>query len=158
MRRLLSYVLEQMGFPEEPGIEMRDRCPHVVSVDRVMTMPVHFHIRQRDREEVPGEEAEDAHRDDPPAPEPEVQRSPTLVLECSPPSPPHTTSAAAPTDTPGPSYLAHQSLEYTHVSSSDGCDLHTSSHSGSPACSPRAEVDPVLHYASADHDPPGSSS
>ena len=24
--RLLSYVLEQMGFPEEPGIEMRDTC------------------------------------------------------------------------------------------------------------------------------------
>ena len=117
MPRLLSYVLEQMGFPEEPGIEMRDRCPHVVSVDRVMTMPVHFHIRQRDREEVPGEEAEDAHRDDPPAPEPEVQRSPTPVLDRSPPSLPHTTSAAAPTDTPGPSYPAHQSPEYTHVSS-----------------------------------------
>ena len=47
MPRLLSYVLEQMGFPEEPGIEMRDRCPHIVSVDRVMTMPVHFHIRHR---------------------------------------------------------------------------------------------------------------
>ena len=45
MPRLLSYVLKQMGFPEEPGIEMRDRCPHIVSVDRVMTMPVHFHIR-----------------------------------------------------------------------------------------------------------------
>ena len=72
MPRLLSYVLEQMGFLEEPGIEMRDRCPHIVSVDRVMTMPVHFHIRPRDQEEVPNEEAEDAHRDDPPAPEPEV--------------------------------------------------------------------------------------
>ena len=117
MPRLLSYVLEQMGFPEEHGIEMRDRCPHVVSVDRVMTMPVHFHIRQRDREEVPGEEAEDAHRDDPPAPEPEVQRSPTPVSDRSPPSPPHTTSAAAPTDTPGPSYSVHQSPEYTRVSS-----------------------------------------
>ena len=46
MPRLLSYILEQMGFPEEPGIEMRDRCPHIVSVDRVMIMPVHFHIRQ----------------------------------------------------------------------------------------------------------------
>ena len=54
MPRLLSYILEQMGFPEEPGIEMRDRCLHIVSVDRVMTMPVDFHIRQRDREEVPG--------------------------------------------------------------------------------------------------------
>ena len=117
MPRLLSYVLEQMGFPEEPGIEMRDRCPHIVSVDRVMTMPVHFHIRQRDREEVPGEEAEDAHRDDPPAPEPEVPRSSTPISDRSPPSPPHTTSAAVPTDTPGPSFSAHQSPEYTHVSS-----------------------------------------
>ena len=82
-----------------------------------MTMPVHFHIRQRDREEVPGEEAEDAHRDDPPAPEPEVQRSSTPISDRSPPSPPHTTSAAVHTDTPGPSYSAHQSPEYTHVSS-----------------------------------------
>ena len=119
MPRLLSYILEQMGFPEEPGIEMRDRCPHVVSVDQVMIMPVHFHISQRDQEEVPGQEADDAHRDDPPAPEPEVQRTPTPtpISDRSPPSPPHTTPAAAPTDTPGPSYSAHQSPEYTHVSS-----------------------------------------
>ena len=41
---------------------------------------------------------------------------------------------------------------------SDGCYLHPSSHTGSPACSPGAEVDPVLLYASADHDPLGSSS
>ena len=71
----------------------------------------------RPREDVPGEEAEDAHRDDPPAPAPDVQRSPTPISDRSPPSPPHTTSAAAPTDTPGPSYSAHQSPEYTHVSS-----------------------------------------
>ena len=99
MPRLICYVLEQMGFPEEPRIEMRARCSHVVSVDRVMTMPVSFHIRPQDQEEVPGQEAEDAHRDDPPAPEPEVQRTP--IPDRSPPSPPHTTSAAA--DTPGPS-------------------------------------------------------
>ena len=105
-----------MGFPEEPQIEMRDRCPHIVSVDRVMTMPVHFHIRPQDQEEVPGQEAEDAHTDMP-APEPEVQRTPTPISYRSPPSHPHTTSAAAPTDTPGPSYSAHQSPEYTHVSS-----------------------------------------
>ena len=104
MPRLLCYVLEQMGFPKEPRIEIRARCPHVVSVDRVMTMPVSFHIRPQDQEEVPGQEAEDAH-DDMPAPEPEVQRTP--ILDRSPPSPPHTTSAAAPTDTPGPSYSAH---------------------------------------------------
>ena len=102
-----------MGFPEEPRLEMRVRCLHVVSVDRVMTMPVSFHIRPQDQEEVPGQEAEDRHVDDIPAPEPEVQRTP--ISDRSPPSPPHTTSAAA--DAPGPSYSAHHSPEYTHVSS-----------------------------------------
>ena len=114
MPRLLCYVLEQMGFPEEPRLKMRTRCLHVVSVDRVMTMPVSFHIHLQDQEEVPGQEAADHHVDDIPAPEPEVQRTP--ISNRSPPSPPHTTSAAAPTDTPGPSYLAHHSPEYTHAS------------------------------------------
>ena len=117
MPRLLCYVLEQMGFSEEPRIEMRDRCPHVVSVDRVMTMPVSFHIRPQDTEEVPGQEADDHHADDMPAPEPEVQRTPIPISDRSPPSPPHTTSAAAPTDTPGPSYSAYHSPEYAHASS-----------------------------------------
>ena len=49
MPRLLCQVLEHMGFPEEPRIEMRARCPLVVSVERVMTMPVSFHIRPQDR-------------------------------------------------------------------------------------------------------------
>ena len=115
MLRLLCYVLEHMGFPEEPRLEMRARCPQVVSVERVMTMPVAFHIRPQDQEEVPGQEAEDHHVDDMPAPEPEVQRTP--IPDRSPPSPPHTTSAAAPTDTPGPSYSAHHSPEYIHASS-----------------------------------------
>ena len=112
MPRLLCYVLEQMGFPEEPRLKMRARCLHVVSVDRVMTMPVSFHIRPQDQEEVPGQEAEDAYTDML-APEPEVQRTP--VSGRSPPSPPHTTSAAA--DAPGPSYSAHYSPEYSHASS-----------------------------------------
>ena len=113
MPRLLCYVLEQMGFLEEPRLEMRARCLHVVSVDRVMTMPVSFHIRPQDQEEVPGQEAADHHVDDIPAPEPEVQRTP--ISDRSPPSPPHTTSAAA--DAPGPSYSAHHSPEYIHASS-----------------------------------------
>ena len=117
MPRLHCYVLEQMGFPEEPRIEMRDRGPHVVSVDRVMTMPVSFHTQPQDQEEVPGQEADDHHADDMPAPEPEVHRTPTPIPDRSPPSPPHITSAAAPTDTPGPSYSTHHSPEYTHVSS-----------------------------------------
>ena len=116
MPRLLCYVLEQMGFPEEPRIEMRARFPHVVSVNRVMTMPVSFHIRPQDQEEVPGQEAEDAHADML-VPEPEIQRTPTPIPDRSPPSPAHTTSAAAPTDTPGPSYSAHHSPEYIHASS-----------------------------------------
>ena len=80
-----------------------------------MTTPVSFHLRRQDQEEVPGQVAEDAHTDDMPAPEPEVQRSPAPQM--SPPSPPrHTTSAAA-ADTPGPSYSAHHSPEYIHASS-----------------------------------------
>ena len=54
MPRLLCQVLEHMGFPTEPRIEMRVRCPLVLSVERVMTMPVSFHLRQQDQEEVPG--------------------------------------------------------------------------------------------------------
>ena len=115
MPRLLCYVLEHLGFLEEPRLEMRVRCPLVMSVERVMTMPVSFHIRPQDQEEVPGQEAEDHHADDIPAPEPEIPRSPAPHM--SPSSPPrHTTSAAA-TDTPGPSFSAHHSPEYIHASS-----------------------------------------
>ena len=46
MPRLLCQVLEHMGFPEEPRIERRVRCPLVMSVEQVMTMPVSFHLRQ----------------------------------------------------------------------------------------------------------------
>ena len=115
MPRLLCQVLEHMEFPEEPRIEMRVGCPLVLSVERVMTIPVSFHLRQQDQKEVPDQVAEDSHRDDMPAPEPEIQRSPAPQM--SPPSPPpHTTSAAA-ADTPGPSYSAHHSPEYVHASS-----------------------------------------
>ena len=102
MPRLLCQVLEHMGFPEEPRIEMRVRCPLVLSMERVMAMLISFILQQQDQEEVP-------------APEPEVERSPAPYV--SPPSPhPHATSTAA-TDTPGPSYSAHHSPEYVHASS-----------------------------------------
>ena len=115
MPRLLCQVLEHMGFPEEPRIEMRVRCPLVMSVEQVMTMPVSFNLRQQDQEEIPDQVAEDSHRDDILAPEPKIQRSPAPQM--SPPfPPPHTTSAAA-ADTPGPSYSAHHSPEYIHASS-----------------------------------------
>ena len=117
MPRLLCQVLEHLGFPEEPRIESRIRCPLVLSLERVMTMPVSFLLRQQDQEEVPDQVTEDSHRDDMHAPEPERERSPAPHM--SPPSPPpHSTSAAA-TDTPGPSYSAHHSPEYVHASSSE---------------------------------------
>ena len=91
-----------MGFPEEPRIEMRVRCPLVLSMERVMAMPISFILQQQDQEEVP-------------ALEPEVERSPAPHV--SPPSPhPHATSTAA-ADAPGPSYTSHHSPEYVHASS-----------------------------------------
>ena len=102
MPRLLFQVLEHLGFPEEPRIEMRVRCPVILSMERVMAMPISFILQQQDQEEVP-------------APEPEVDRSPAPHV--SPPSPPpHTTSVAA-ANTPSPSYSAHHSPEYVHTSS-----------------------------------------
>ena len=102
MPRLLCQVLEHLGFPEEPRIEMRVRCPLVLSMERVMAMPVSFILQPQDQEEVPAHELE-------------VQRSP--APQVSPPSPPlHTTSAAA-ADTPGPSHSAHHSPEHVHASS-----------------------------------------
>ena len=113
--RLLSHVLEHMGFPEEPRIERRIQCPQVLSMVRAMVMPISFLLQQQDQEEVPDQEAEDSHRTDSHALEPEVERSP--VPHMSPPSPPpHATSAAA-ADTPGPSYTAQHSPEHIHVSS-----------------------------------------
>ena len=113
MPRLLCQVLEHMGFPEEPRIERRFRFPQVLSIERAMVMPISFLLQQQDREEVPDQEAKDSHRIDSHALEPEVERSP--VPDMSPPSPTLPTSAAAPADTPGPSYTAQHSPEYIHV-------------------------------------------
>ena len=115
MPRLLCQVLEHLGFPEEPQIEMRVRYPQVLSIERAMVMPISFLLQQQDQEEVPDPEAEHSHRGGSHAPEPEVQRSP--VPDMSPLSPPLPTSAIAPVDTPGPSYTAQHSPEYVHVSS-----------------------------------------
>ena len=128
--RLLSHVLEHMGFPEEPRIERRIRCPQVLSMERAMVMPISFLLQQQDQEEVPDQVAEDSYRTNSHAPKPEVKRSP--VPHMSPPSPPpHATSAAA-ADTPGPSYIAQHSPEHIHVSSrelaavmDDVCSLAT---------------------------------
>ena len=113
MPRLLFQVQENLGFPEEPQIEMRVRCPQLLSMERVMVMPISFLLQQQDQEEVPDQEAEDFHRRDSHASEPEMERSP--VPDISLPSHPPLASATAPTDTPGPSYTTQHSPEYVHV-------------------------------------------
>ena len=42
MPRVLSQVLEHLGFPEEPRIERRFRCPQVLPMERAMMMPISF--------------------------------------------------------------------------------------------------------------------
>ena len=110
MLRLLSQVLEHLGFPVEPRIERRIRCPQVLSMERALVMPISFLLQQQDQEEVPDEVAEDPLRGDDPTPEVEVERIP--VPDLSPPSPP-----PPPTDTPGPSYSSQHSPERVPVSS-----------------------------------------
>ena len=114
MPRLLSQVLEHLGFPEEPRIERRFRCPQVLSMERAMVMPNSFLLQRQDHEEVPDLEAEDSQRRDVHAPEVEMERSP--VPDISPPSHPPPASATAPANTPGTSYTAQHSPEYVHVS------------------------------------------
>ena len=114
MPRLLCQVLEHLGFPEEPRIEMRVGCPQVLSMERAMVMPISFLLQQQDQEEVPDPEVEHSHRGGSHASEPEMERSP--MPDRSPPSPPPPVSAAAPADTPGPSYIAQHSPEYVHAS------------------------------------------
>ena len=79
-----------------------------------MVMPISFLLQQQDQEEVPDQEVEDSHRRDSHAPEVKMERSP--VPDRSPPSPPTPTSATAPADTLGPSYIAQHSPKYVHAS------------------------------------------
>ena len=51
--RLLSQVLEHLGFPEEPRIERRIRCPQGVSLERSLVMSISFLLQQQDQDEVP---------------------------------------------------------------------------------------------------------
>ena len=44
--RLLSQVLEHLGFPEEPWIERRIQFPLVLSMERAMVMPISFLLQQ----------------------------------------------------------------------------------------------------------------
>ena len=83
-----------------------------------MLMPISFLLQQQDQEKVPDSEAEDSHRYDIHALEVEMERSPLPdISPPSPPSPPPHATAAALTDTPGPSYTAQHTPEHIHVSS-----------------------------------------
>ena len=115
--RLLSQVLEHLGFPEEPRIERRISCTQVLSMERSLTMPISFVLQRQDQEDVPDEVVEDPPRGEDPVPgvEVEVERSP--VPDLSPPSPPPPPSAPAPADTADPSYTVQQSPEPIHISS-----------------------------------------
>ena len=62
MPRLLCQVLEHLGFPEEPRILRRFRCPQILSMERAIVIPISFLLQQQDKEEVPDQEAEDSHR------------------------------------------------------------------------------------------------
>ena len=116
MPHLLSQVLEHLGFPEEPRIERRIRCPQVLSMERSLTMPISFLLQQQDQEEVQDEIAEDPPRGKDHVPEVElgVERSPRHDL--SPPSPPPPPSTLAPTNTVVPSSTTQHSPEHVQFS------------------------------------------
>ena len=117
MPRLLSQVLEHLGFPEEPRIERRISCTQVLSTERSLYMPISIILQQQEQEEATDDVAEDPSMGVDPVPEMEVEVERSPVPDSSPPSPPPT--APALTDTVGPSYTAHQSLEHIHASSKE---------------------------------------
>ena len=115
MLRLLSQVLEHLGFPEEPRIERRISCTQVLSTERSLYMPISFILQQQEQEEAADDVAEDPPRGEDPVLEMEVEVERSPVPDSSPPSPPPT--APAPADTAGPSYTAQQSPKHIHVNS-----------------------------------------
>ena len=117
MPRLLSQVLEHLGFHEEPRIERRISCTQVLSKERSLYMPISFVLQQQDQEDVADEVAEDPPRGEDLVPEVEVEVEKSPVPDLSPTSPPPPPSTPAPVDTTGPSYTAQQSPEHIHISS-----------------------------------------
>ena len=57
MPRLLCHVLEHLGFPKEPRIEIRHTCAMIKSHERTLSMPCSFLFRQQ--EDVEDDYAED---------------------------------------------------------------------------------------------------
>ena len=62
MPRLLSQVLEHLGFPEEPRIERRISCTQVLSTERSLYMPISIVLQQQDQEDVADEVGKRTHR------------------------------------------------------------------------------------------------
>ena len=60
MLRLLSQVLEHLGFPEEPCLEQRVSYPQVLSTERSLYMPLSIIMQQQD--EAADDVAEDPSR------------------------------------------------------------------------------------------------
>ena len=115
--RLLSQVLEHLGFPEEPRIERRISCTQVLFMERSLTMPISFVLQQQDQEVVLDEIVEDPLRGEDPVPEVEVEVERSPVHDLSPPFPPPPPSSPAPADIAGPSFIAQHFLEHVPVSS-----------------------------------------
>ena len=113
MPRLLSQVLEHLGFLEEPHIERRISCTQVLSTERSLYMPISTILQQQDQEEV----AEEPPRGEDPVPEMEIEVERSPVPNSSPPSPPPPPSATALADTAVPSRTSQQSPEHIYVSS-----------------------------------------
>ena len=116
MPRLLSQVLDHLGFPEEPRIERRISCTQVLSTERSLYMSISIFLQQQ--QEAVDDVAEDPPRGEHPVPELEVEVERSPVSDSSPtapPAPPPT--APAPTDTAGPSSTAQQSPDHVYVSS-----------------------------------------
>ena len=111
MSRLLSQVLEHLGFPEEPRIKRRVSCPQVLSIERSLYMPLSIILQQQ--EEATDDFTEDLPRDEQPVPEVETER--TSVPDLSPPLPPPT--APAPPETASPSATSQQPPEHIPISS-----------------------------------------
>ena len=162
MPRLLSQVLEHLGFLEEPRIERRINCTQVLFTERSLYMPISIILQQQDQEEVADEVVEDPPRGEDHVPEMEVEVERSPVPDSSPPSPPP--SAPIPADTAGPSHTSQQSLEHVHVSSRElaaiiGCCLRACYYTGvvGPAGGPsRGHSSAYSHHASSDHESPRS--
>ena len=69
MLRLLSHVLEHLGFPEEPRIERRISYTQILSTERSLYMLISIVLQQEDQEEVADEVIKDPPRGEDPVPE-----------------------------------------------------------------------------------------